>query len=392
MGVFMNGSKELIKLRGKEGCQTPIGRALFSFFIRSDMQSSVVTGNPMFLDEQWWKCDPLYDPQIPQEAPILLAADSALTKLCVIVAKITLVKRSAALRRKRILHKLEKGTSSPAALERSSLKTETQIRQQVTDLQKELANWHRALPTWFNTLEMDQMTEGEEDINRSEEIQILPQRYPHHSIAVVQSIAYAANLQLWRIANPEEMNPPSWVGAVVHAVFRAFLATPETSDAMTISNVWIAALFLRHQSHRQWLENIIMLRIQNSNFWCWKFAFQGIQHQWAQSDGLEIGRFKLMPEGATEVVDGVSENLWRADGVMSIRLADLAHDDTDILDGQGPRMMYRFEGDTPLFTEDEFDDDEGTAVPEKDNWTTPPQEEFQGFQRIPLKESFIDDY
>src|SRR5579871_6015034 len=100
MGLHMLGSKQIVLKRGLQACQTPIGRALFAFFLRTDMQSSVVTGNPMFLDETWWKNDPLYHIRIPPDAPILLAADAGLVKLSVIVAKLTFLKRSAAVRRK----------------------------------------------------------------------------------------------------------------------------------------------------------------------------------------------------------------------------------------------------------------------------------------------------
>src|SRR5947207_11620280 len=102
MGLHMLGSKKIIIQRGMAACQTPLGRALFAFYLRSDCGSSVVTGNPVFLDETWWKVDPLYHIIIPPEAPILLASDAALTKLCVIVAKLTVLKSSAQNRRKRM--------------------------------------------------------------------------------------------------------------------------------------------------------------------------------------------------------------------------------------------------------------------------------------------------
>src|SRR5271154_4911305 len=102
MGLHMLGSKKIITERGIAASQTPIGRALFAFYFRTDMMSSVVTGNPVFLDEEWWKADPLYHITIPVDAPIMLAADAAMTKLSVIIAELTYLKRSSALRRKKL--------------------------------------------------------------------------------------------------------------------------------------------------------------------------------------------------------------------------------------------------------------------------------------------------
>jgi len=388
MGLHMLGSKKIIIQRGKEASQTPIGRALFSFFLRTDMQSSVVTGNPMFLDESWWKNDPLYHMAIPQEAPILLAADAALVKLCVIVAKITILKRYSTMKRVKLLAKIKKDPDPARGYQSLYARQEQQIRKQVKELQRELELWHKGLPAWFGSLHTDQMLDGEEDINSSDIVEIMPQRYPHHSIAVVLSCAFAANIQLWRVANPDELNPSPLVGALVHALLRAFLATPQSADSMSISNVWIAALFLKKQVHREWLEDVIKRRIRDTDFWCWKFALHGIQHEWATQDGKEDGRFKSMPTGAQEVVPGVSENLWHADGVMIPKLEVLTNEDEVVGSPEGKRMPYRFKGDTKLF-QDRDSDDEDEAGGNTDG-TAEPEGEIP--RRIPLNASFIDDY
>ena len=365
--------------RGKSVAQTPIGRALFAFFIRTDMQSSVVTGNPMFLDESWWTNDPLYNVPISSDSPLLLAADAALTKLCVIVAKITLLKRSAAIRRKKLLSKMHQQSSAGGNLSVSYTNLENQIRKQVNNLRRELEAWHRGLPSWFSSLNSDQMADGEEDINSTDIVEIRPQRYPHHSIPLVLTGAFAANIQLWRVACPDEVNPPPRIGALVHALFRAFLAIPQSADCFTTSNVWIAALLLRNRHHRDWLEAQIRRRIQENDFFGWKFAYHGILHGWAALDGTEEGRFKSVPEGAQEIVPGVSENLWRADGVMNTKLAHLSVED----ESPGERPIYRFVGDTEIFPMKEPDDDEPKDGPNEDGMEN---------KRIPLYESFVDDF
>src|SRR5262249_5776499 len=138
--------------------------------------------------------------------------------------------------------------------------------------------------------------------------------------------------------------------ALVHALLRAFLATPQSADSFTASNVWIAALLLQNRYHRDWLEDQIRRRIQDTDFFGWKFAYHGILHGWASLDGKQEGRFKSVPQGAQEIVPGVSENLWRADGVMNTKIADLSVEDDYAESPGGQKPMYRFTGDTDIYS------------------------------------------
>src|SRR5437667_1136171 len=103
MGLHMLAAMKMITQRGMEASRTPLGRALFAFYFRMDCVTSDITGNPVFLDEDWWKVDPLCHILIPADAPILLAADAAFSKLCVIIAKLTVLKSWAQNRRKRMV-------------------------------------------------------------------------------------------------------------------------------------------------------------------------------------------------------------------------------------------------------------------------------------------------
>lgn len=51
MGSHLLDAKKIIIRRGMAASQKPIGRALYAFFIRTDMQFSVISGNPVSLDE-----------------------------------------------------------------------------------------------------------------------------------------------------------------------------------------------------------------------------------------------------------------------------------------------------------------------------------------------------
>jgi hypothetical protein len=376
----MKGSLHIIIHRGKEASRTPLGRALFAFFLRTDCGSAAVTGNPVYLNEGWWKNDPLYDTVIPLDAPILLAADIAMTKLSVIIAKLTLLKTSARKRRERLIAKIQSGQYDNPEEKRK--KTEEIIRQQVLEMRRELDAWHRNLPPWFGAVHADQMEDGEEDINQTTIIEPQAERYPHFSIAGVLAWAFGVHIQLWRVECPDELNPPPRIGALVHAVFRAFLATPQSSDSLILGSVWTAACLLRQKCHRDWLEIQIRRRIRLTDFYGWKFAYHGILHSWADSDGKQLGRFKSMPVGAQEIVPGVSENLWRADGIMNTSSSNITLEDEVVLpDGRKP--MYRFEGDAKLFDTVDSDDEE------ENNPTTEP-ESSNNAKKIPL--SFLDDY
>jgi hypothetical protein len=194
--------------------------------------------------------------------------------------------------------------------------------------------------------------------------------------------AFATNLQLWRVSHPDEHYIPPRIGALVHALFRAFLATPITADAATVANVWVAASFVLNQRHRDWLEAVIQRRIRDTDFFAWKFCYHGLLHQWAALDGKQEGKFKSIPQGSQELVPGVSENLWNADGVMMN--ADLSVED----DIHSPEPVYRFRGDTALNGR-EFDDSDDELA---DDMTTEPEPETPDVsKRIPLY-SFTDDY
>lgn len=354
MGLHMLRAKTIIIQRGREASQTPIGRALFAFFIRADMQLAVMNGNPISLDETWWENDPLYHVSITPDAPILLAADVALTKLSVIIAKLTLLKHSAEARRKKVLTRLRNLEISQRVSNPLYIRIEEKIREQVIQIQYELETWHRILPSWFGPILGDQMSE--EDINRYDHPEILSQRYPHFSIGVVFTCAFAINIQLWRISHPEELDSPPFIGAIVHSLFRSFLATPQTSDPMTIPNVWLAALLLRKTCHQTWLENLIGQRIRMTDFFGWKFAYHGIMFEWAKRSGQVEGHFKSIPVGAQEIVPGVSENLWRADGIMNTKLTDLMAEDMD-----GEKPLYSFQGDAkPFDISDDSDIEKGS--------------------------------
>ena len=396
MGLHMMAAMNAIVARGREASQTPIGRALFSFWLRSDCGSSVTTGNPAFLDEQWWQVDPLCHITIRHNAPLLLAADAAFSKLTCIIAKLTVLKRYAQEYRKKALEKARRKNLRPNFNQGVYFaEVEAKIRRKVDAMQLELETWHHGLPSWFGPLDFDQMAIGEEDINNTRIREILPHRYPHHSIAAIYTNAFSAHIQLWRVIRPDDYYVPPRIGAIVHALLRAFFSTTVNCDSITIQNVWIAAILLQQQCHRDCLLAEIKRRIRATDFYGWKFALHGILFGWTLRDGAQPGRFKSIPDGAQEIVPGVSQNLWRADGIMNLHSSLVLNESDEQFDNG--KKMYRFQGDARIFNdpEDEVEGGEpleGVAGPSTPSVFTPEAAPDEVERRIPLYQSFIDDY
>ena len=99
MALHVGHAKQIILARGKKMSRTAIDRALFASYFRMDIAMSVIMGNPVFLDESWWINDPLTRHPLPQKTSTITCADAALSKLTAIIAKLTLLKQSAAARR-----------------------------------------------------------------------------------------------------------------------------------------------------------------------------------------------------------------------------------------------------------------------------------------------------
>lgn len=344
MAEMVGRAKQIILHRGKEASQTALGRALFASYFRIDIAMSVTMGNPVFLDETWWTNDPLNHITLTYETPIVVLADAALSRLTVIIAKLTHLKQSAEFGRRKMITRMHNSQTLSSTLQFDHQKLETRIRQQVRDVERELETWHRSLPSWFFS------TQPEE--SDSENVAFLedgPTEFVHPFIPIVISCAYAAKIQLWRIANPDEQTPPS-IFAIVVNILNTFLQTTGAADLMIIPNVWIAGLFLRKKIQRDRLEKQIRKRIEGNDFFLWKFCLQGLSHGWASSEGKDNKPFKSLPDNAQEIVPGVSENLWKAEGVMNL-LALEDEEDTEF------QPLYRFTGDTKLFSVESDDSD-----------------------------------
>ena len=363
MALHVGRAKHIILQRGKEASQTALGRALFATFFRMDLSMSVTVGNPVFLDESWWTNDPLINFPYTLETETAVVADVVLSKLTVIIAKLTLLKRSAATRRARLAPKRRIGkipatsASDPARSVEEQAETSTRqqlearIRQQVAIIESELEAWYCGLPAWFCSTQAD--VSDENDLTF---LQVRRAEYIHPYIPIVLSWAEAAKVQLWRIANPDARGLPPSIFRIVVRLLNLFLQIPESADFMIIPNVWMAGLFLRDPIHREWLQDQIRKRIESNDFFFWRFCLRGLHHGWATSGRKGKQPFISLPEGAQEIVPGVSENMYRAEGIMNLLALDLESLGED---GESQQPLYRFPGETTLFglESDDSEDD-----------------------------------
>ncbi|KAI5793865.1 fungal-specific transcription factor domain-containing protein [Peziza echinospora] len=354
MGVHMNGCRDIIHARGKAAHMTPVGRALLAAFRRLDVSSSAISGNPSFQTEDWWTVDPLTRIPISHDSPPLLAADAAFSKLCVICSKLCHLK-AWIIRRRREVHQatleVEEGVRSAkkAALEQK-------IEQKITSLENDVEAWRKELPPCFNSLHMPLLEDGvsqaevvedivDEDINSTENHEIVPKLYAHKAIALVVAYGIGADIQLYRLRHPDLPVVCPEIGSKCHSLLRVFSGLPSSCDGAMTAPLFATAIELRQKPHQEWLVGILAARISETGFYAMRFLSDGVQYAYSKLDGMRKAPYIRIKEGAAARIDGVSENLWSAEGMMRSMEALSLYEDAA---GTRGRKVYRgdfMEGD-----------------------------------------------
>lgn len=315
MGVHMLGGRDIIVARGKAAHMTPVGRALYAAFKRADIATSSVSGNPTFMTSDWWTVDPFTRVPITHDSPILLAADAALSKLCVICCRLTYLKAWALKRRRDLWMKYGGNTSSEQKSRLQNI-----IESRVSKLDQELDSWYAEVPYWFKALDDDPATGEngeEEDINDTDITSITPRRYPHICVGLVLGWAIGVRVQLFRIRYPEIPVVPPHIGSLCHAALRIFAFLPNSTDASIVVPVFVVGMELRQRSHQEWLSTALKDRFEETGFHAMSFVRDGLRFAWLKLQGISNGRFNRIKEGAASKIDGVSENLWAAEGMLA---------------------------------------------------------------------------
>ncbi|KAL7271209.1 hypothetical protein RUND412_006046 [Rhizina undulata] len=363
MGVHMIGGRNIILARGKAAHMTPVGRALYAAFKRLDIATSSITGNPTFMTKDWWTVDPYTRTPIPDErdVPTLLVADAALSKLCVICCKLTHLKAWATRRRRR---QWVLTGGSPSAEEKEQL--QHSINVEAIRLEDEVDDWKAELPPWFDALVGDPATGEnceEEDINATNIAVISPRRYPHISVALVHAWAISVRLQLYRIRYPDMPVVPKKFGSLCHALLRIFKFLPSSTDAAMVVPLFAVGMELRQRCHQEWLANLLQERMDETGFHGINFLRDGLRFAWMKFEGMNNGRFIRIPEGAASKIEGVSENLWSAEGMLGTFEKISLYDSPDTT---GERKNFKGDIDTSGYGDDvlpyEVADTESTSA------------------------------
>ncbi|KAF3906332.1 hypothetical protein ABW20_dc0103746 [Dactylellina cionopaga] len=380
MGVHMLGARDMILARGKEAHMTPVGRALYGVFRRLDIGTSSVTGNPCFLTPDWWVIDPMARMPIDPEAPTLLIADAALSKCTVINSRLTYVKNWA-IRKRRDLWLQSKGNDADPEFLEKKIKLQESICRKIGRLENMMNEWEADLPERFGP-SADNVWTGkhgeDDDINQTDIHVVIPRKYPHFSIALTDAWHYCLRLQTYRVKYPDVPVADPKIGSYVHGVLRIFASLGFESTAYMMPILFFAGMELRQKPHQDWLAGEMQKHIEHTGFPGFIFVLAGCRFAWMRLEGQSTGRFTRIKEGAAARIDGVSENLWNADGVLGTMEALSLYDSPDMA-----RQRKNFQGD--LETSNVIGDDmEEEYQPRKEPSLTPqpmPAEEETLFSR-----------
>ncbi|EWC45565.1 hypothetical protein DRE_05423 [Drechslerella stenobrocha 248] len=342
MGVHMLGARDMIVARGKEAHMTPVGRALYAVFRRLDIGTSSVTGNPCFLTPDWWVIDPLTRTPVDHDAPTLLVADSVLSKSTIINSRLTYVKNWA-IRKRRELWLQSKGNDTDPAFLEKKIRLQESICRKVGRLEAMMDEWEDDLPEWFGPSADNVWTGGpgeEDDINTTNIHVILPRKYPHYSIALADAWHLCLRLQTYRVKYPDVPIVDPKFGSYVHGLLRIFTTLGFESTAFMMPILFFAGMELRQRPHQEWLAAEMQKHIDYTGFPGFVFVLAGCRFAWMKLQGQSTGRFTKIKEGAAARIDGVSENLWSAEGVLGTMGALSLYDSPDL-----SRQRKNFQGD-----------------------------------------------
>ncbi|KAF8424060.1 hypothetical protein EV426DRAFT_666238 [Tirmania nivea] len=96
--------------------------------------------------------------------------------------------------------------------------------------------------------------------------------------------------------------------------------------------------------HQEWFLSELATRVGETGLHALKFLQEGVRFAYMKLDGMRKGRFMKIKEGAASRIDGVSENLWSAEGMLcSMEALSLYEPDTS------PKgKTFTFQGDFDL--------------------------------------------
>ncbi|OLL26667.1 hypothetical protein NEOLI_002600 [Neolecta irregularis DAH-3] len=315
MGLHMIGCRNIISNRGKTISDEPLGRCLFSHFTRVEIATSMVTGNSSFMNPEWYNLDPFVNARLDENSIYTYAADVAYSRLCIIQSKLTELKAW------KVNYKKNGGDTTAGQVE---------LMSRITLAEKELFDWKASLPSWFGPLPDEPGTLGF-DPTASDINCIRPSRYPSEGIAIVYANFLATYLQLHHLFHVDVFNPGSSLAAAALEILRIFAFVPPESIVFMVVPVSSAGMSLSHPHQRNWTLNQLYQNptkldaaelIRAALAHIYKVRDIDGRFQIVVDDDLSNrDEFERVPEGVEREIEGVSENLYKAEGL--IRLAEV---------------------------------------------------------------------
>ncbi|RPA79734.1 hypothetical protein BJ508DRAFT_210904 [Ascobolus immersus RN42] len=345
MGVHMFGGRNIILARGKDAHQTDVGRALLAMFNRTDIGTSTITGNPCFLTNDWWNADPFTHVVIHEDTPTLFACDVALSKLCLIYQKLTHLKRWALDRRRRVW-KLAQSENCPdlSELRRKKVSLQHLVESKVEKLDAELEDWCESLPDWFRPVANE--PDSDEDINDPlcPDV-ILPKAHPHPAIALCIAMSNSIQLQLFRVSHPSPPCLPPHLGSRAHTILRIYEYLPVEYQVSILPFIFVAGIELRRPSHQGQLLARMQKDFNEGGLYGLNFVRDALAYSYHKlasgPQSRPSGGFVGVKEGAEVRFQGISENMWNAEGVLGMLEALSLYDSEDLEEGR----RYNYKGD-----------------------------------------------
>ncbi|BFZ59238.1 hypothetical protein YB2330_000244 [Saitoella coloradoensis] len=312
VGEHVKMAMQLLKIihaihaRHAQGTFTAATRSLFVWYVHMDVQCSLVTGNPAWLDEHLVETlHPLAFQPYPEDQPIVYVAELAFVRLDTIVGKFTAAKDWAVGRRKK-----RAGDTDP----RRRLQLETLIKEKAAALEAELDEFRLSLPSWFD---------GYPDIGSPGHGGLVPRSYPDQNIAVVLGNCFATYIGIHRLVEQDIFIQTPKITAYAEEVLRAYAFCDDEIDSAMLPASCIAGLELGDESKRKWLLEFLGAKYARTGYHIVAYMMQILQWGWAKMDGEAAGRFSYIPDGVVTKVEGYSENTYEGQGVLSSLLEDM---------------------------------------------------------------------
>src|SRR5690606_12636687 len=195
------------------------------------------------------------------------------------------------------------------------------VESKVDKLDAELEEWCEGLPNWFRPVDYEPDTD--EDINDPlcPDV-ILPKAHPHPAIALCIAMSYSIQLQLFRISHPSPPCLPPHLGSRAHTILRIYEYIPVEYQVSILPFIFVAGIELRRPSHQGQLLARMQKDFNEGGLYGLNFVRDALAYSYhklaAGPQSQPTGGFVGIKKGAEVRFQGISENMWNAEGVLGM--------------------------------------------------------------------------